>query len=144
MLLSWHWIVFCGLFLCKIQIFFILKVYIYSPCINSQRWSTAPFNNTPVISPPNRKHWKTGLYQGSYNCCERYCDSNLNHLFSVILRKYTTVTNIISDSPGPERDIFSILIVDLISRSTLVRFILLRVSYNLTGFVCYVYLVYNL
>ena len=52
----------------------------------------------------------------------------------------------VSDLPGPERDIFIIVIVDLILRSALVRCSLLRVEYyyNLTEQVCYVYSVYNL
>ena len=29
---------------------YILKVYIYFPCINTQRRAAAPFNDTPVIS----------------------------------------------------------------------------------------------
>ena len=36
---------------------FILKVYIYLPCINTQQQATAQFNDTPVISPPTQsKH----------------------------------------------------------------------------------------
>ena len=72
---------------------YILKVYIYFPCINTQQRATSPFNDTPVISPPHSKHLKTGIYQGSADCCEVDCDSDLNCLASVILRQYTTVTN---------------------------------------------------
>ena len=51
----------------------------------------------------------------------------------------------VSDCPGPERGVFSIVIVDLISRSALVGLSLLRAShyYNRKGIVCYIYLVYN-
>ena len=47
---------------------------------------------------------------------------------------------------GPERDVFSIVIIHLISRRALAGFSLLCVSYyyNLTELVCYIYLVYNL
>ena len=47
---------------------------------------------------------------------------------------------------GPERDVFSIAIVDLILRSDLVGLFLLCVIYyyNMTGIVCYVYSVYNI
>ena len=51
----------------------------------------------------------------------------------------------VSNFPGPERDIFSNAIIDLISRSTMVGLSLLRVRYcyNFTGILCYVYSVYN-
>ena len=47
---------------------------------------------------------------------------------------------------GPELDVFNIAIVDIILRSALVRFSILRASYlyKLTRLVCYVYSVYNL
>ena len=41
---------------------FILKVYVYLPCINTQRRATSPFDDTPVISPLQRKHWTTWHY----------------------------------------------------------------------------------
>ena len=75
--------------------------------------------------------------------CEGDPESDLNCMASVILRQYTTVKNSASNCPGPERDVLSIAIADLILRSALVCFSLLHASYyyNLTGFVCYVYLV---
>ena len=87
------------------------------------------------------KHWKIMKYQGSDDCCEGYRDSDLNLLASVILWQYTTVTNSVKYCPGPERDIFSISTDDLISRSALLGFSILRVSYyyNLTELVCYIY-----
>ena len=47
---------------------------------------------------------------------------------------------------GPELDVFSIAIVDIILRSALVRFSLVRASYlyNLTRQVCFVYSFFNL
>ena len=42
---------------------FILKVYIYLPCINTQRRVTVPFDDTTVISPLQSEHWTTGHYQ---------------------------------------------------------------------------------
>ena len=47
---------------------FILKVYIYLPCIKTQQQTTAPFDDTSAISSSN--HQTTGLYQGSDDCCE--------------------------------------------------------------------------
>ena len=38
------------------RIIYILKVYIYSPCINTQQQAIETFNDTPAISPPNRKN----------------------------------------------------------------------------------------
>ena len=62
MLLSWHWIMFCTLFWCRIRKMLILEVYIYFPWINTHRRATAPLDNTPVMSTLQRKHWTTGLY----------------------------------------------------------------------------------
>ena len=97
-------------------------------------------------SPTQSKNWKTGLYQGLDYRCEEDCDSDLNCLDSAILRQCTTVTTECFDCPWTERDVFSVAIIDLILRSSLVGFSLLRASYyyNLTGLVCYVYSVYNL
>ena len=64
---------------------YILKVYIYFPYINTQRRSTAPLNNTPIISPPHSEHLKAGLYQGWANHCEGDRYSDLNSMVSAIL-----------------------------------------------------------
>ena len=64
---------------------YILRVYIYFPWINSQWRATAPFNDTPIISPLQSKHWKSGIYQGLDDRCEVDCDSDLNRLDSAIL-----------------------------------------------------------
>ena len=45
------------------------------------------------ITSTHCKNWKTGIYQGSAECCDGDCDSDLNRLASVVLRQYTTVTN---------------------------------------------------
>ena len=52
----------------------------------------------------------------------------------------------VSDCPGPERDVFSIAVVDIILRSAQVGFSILRAIYyyNLTELVRYVYSVYNI
>ena len=57
---------------------YILKVYIYFSCINTQQQATSPFKDTPVISPPQSKHLRTGLYQGSDDSCEGDRDSYIN------------------------------------------------------------------
>ena len=82
---SWHWIMFCNLFRCRIRKMYIQKVYIYLPYINTQRWSTSPFDDTPIVSPRHSKYWNTGLYQGSDDRCEGDRDSDLNLMASAIL-----------------------------------------------------------
>ena len=50
--------------------------------------------NLPIFwSPIQSKHWKTGRFQGSDDFCKGDCDSYLSRLTSLILSKYTTVTN---------------------------------------------------
>ena len=44
-------------------------------------------------TPTHRKHWKTKIYKGSSDIGEGGYESDSNHLASVILRQYTTVTN---------------------------------------------------
>ena len=43
--------------------------------------------------PTHIKHLTTDPYTGLYDNGEEYCESDLNCLASVILRRYTTVTN---------------------------------------------------
>ena len=107
----------------------ILKVYIHFLYINTQRQENAPFDDTTVILPLQSEHLRTGIYQGSANCCEGDCDYDLNFLASAILGNALLQPKRVSDCPGPERDILSIAIVDIISRSALVRFSLLRARY---------------
>ena len=63
----------------------VLKVYIYFPCINTQRQATALFDDTPVISTPHRKYLKIRIYQGFVNRCEVDLDSVFNRLDSATL-----------------------------------------------------------
>ena len=136
---------FCALFWCRIRKIYILEVYIYFPCVSTQQRATAPSENAPIISPPHSKHLKTGIYQGSANICEVDPDSDLNRQASAILGNTSLQPTSVRNCFEPERYLFSIAIVDLISISALVRFSLLRMSYyyNLTGIACYVYSVYN-
>ena len=71
----------------------MLKVYIYFPWINTQQQSTAQFNDTPVISPPNKHTFKDKAIKGSADHCEEDCDSDLNRLASLIMSQYTSITN---------------------------------------------------
>ena len=97
----------------------ILKYYIYLLCINTQRQATAPFDGTPDISSSD--HQNTVLYQGSADYCEGDRNSDLIRL----LQKYQaihycnqSVLDIVTDL---NVFVFSITIVDLISRSALVQ-----------------------
>ena len=83
---------------------------------------------THFWSPPHRKHWNTEPYQGSADHCEGECNLGINCLASDNLRQYTTVTNQCRNFHVPERRIFIIVIIDLISRSVLVEFSLLLAS----------------
>ena len=137
---------FCTLYWCRIRGNYILKVYIYFLCINKQRGAISQFDNNPFISPLRSKYWTTGIYQGSDDPCKGDRDSDLNCLASEILGNTLLQPTNVSDCSGPELDVFSIVIVDLILRSAVVWFSQLcaKYYYNLTGLVCYVYSVYNL
>ena len=95
------------------------EVYIYLPCTNKHQQATAPFDNTPVISSSD--HQKTGLYQGSHNCCEGDSNSDL----ICLLQKYQAIhycdQSVLAIVPDLNIFVFSIMIVDLILRSALVR-----------------------
>ena len=41
---------------------FIMKVYIYIPCNNTQRRATVPFNDAPITSSLQSEPWTTGNY----------------------------------------------------------------------------------
>ena len=118
---------------------FILKVYIYLTCINTQRQRIAPFDDTPIISFSDNQ--KTGLYQGSADCCEVYRNSDLIRLLQQSQEIHYCNQSVLVIVPDLNIFIFSIIIVDLISRSALVRFSLLhaRYLYNPMGIRFYVF-----
>ena len=122
----------------------ILKVYIYLPCINTQRRATVLFDNTPFIS--SRDHQKTGLYQVSANCCEGDCNSDLIRLLQKSQSTHYCNQSVLEIVLDLNILVYSIMIVDIISRSALVQFVLLHASYlyNQTGLGYYVYMILNL
>ena len=132
MLLSCHWIIFVPYFVAQLVIMFIYKVYIYLPCMKTQQWTTAQFDVTPVISSSN--HQTTGLYQGSVNSCEGYRNFNIISL----IHQYQTICycnqSVLEIVPDLKIFVVSITIFDLISRSALVQFSLIRARnlYNST------------
>ena len=95
------------------------KVCIHLPCINTQRQSRAPFDYTPVISSSN--HQKTGLYQGSANCCEGYRNSGLMCLLQKSQSIHYCNQSVLAIVPDLNIFVFSVMIVVLIFRSALVR-----------------------
>ena len=120
---------------------FIYKAFIYLPCINTQQLTTAPLDITPVIS--YRDHRMPKLYQVSANCCEGYRNSVIICLLKPSQIIHYCNQSVLAIVPDLNIFVFSITIFDLISRSALVRFSLLCVSYfyKSTGLGCYVYTV---
>ena len=119
MLLSWHWIMFCTLFWCRIWKMIILKAFIYLPCINTQWRAIAPFEENSFIS--SRDNQKTGLYQGSADRCEGYRNSDLIRLIQKSQAINYCNQSVLAIVPDLNIFVFSITIDDLILRSALVR-----------------------
>ena len=123
---------------------YILYVYIYFTCINTQLWATSQFDNAPFSLSPNGKYWKTEPYWRSADHGEGDSNSYINILdsdnFSAIYHCYQPVLEIALE---PEYDVFGIAIIDIILRSSLVGFSLLRARYyyNRKGPICYVFTV---
>ena len=103
------------------------KVYIHLPCINKQLWTTAPFDNTPVISSSERQ--TSWLYQGSDNRCEVDRNYDIFYLLQPSQAVHYRNQSVLAIFPDLNIFVFSITIFDLISRSALVRFSLLRAIY---------------
>ena len=117
------------------------KDYIHLPCMSKQKRTTAPFDIAPVISYSD--HRTPNNYQGSADRCEGNCNSNIICPLQLSQTIHYCNPSVLAIVPDLNIFIFSITIFNLISRSALVRFCLLRASYlyNLTGLGCYVYTV---
>ena len=117
------------------------KVYIYLPFINTQWQTRSPFDDTSIISSSN--HWKTVLYQGSSYCFEGDGNSDIIRLLEKSQSIHYCNQSVLAIVQYQIIFVFSITIVDLISRSDLLLFSLLRESYlyNPTGLGCYIYTV---
>ena len=108
------------------------KVYIHLPCISTQQQTTAPFDENPFILSGDRQ--KTGLYQGSADCCEGDHNSDI----FCLLQQYQTIhyynQSVLAIVPNLNIFVFSISIIDIISRSAMIGFSLLcaRYLYNST------------
>ena len=109
------------------------KVHVYLLRINTQRRKTAPFNNNTVISSSNFQ--KTVLYQGSADRCEGDSNSDIICLLQQSQTIHYCNQSLLAIFPDLNIFVSGITIFDLILRSALVRFSLLRVSFffNLTG-----------
>ena len=126
--------------MCDILCFYSthFTVYIHLPCINTHKRTTSPFDDNATISSSD--HQKTGLYQGSVDCCEGDWNSNIIFLFDQSQAIHYCNQSVLVIVPDLNIFVFSITIVDLISRSALVRFSLPRARflYNLTGLMFYI------
>ena len=103
------------------------KVYIRLPCINTQQQTTAPFDDTLVISYIN--HQTTGLYQGSADHFEGYHNSDIICLLQPSQAIHYCNQSVLEIFPDLNIFVFSITIFYLVFRISLVRFSLLRASY---------------
>ena len=117
----------------------IYKVFIYLLNINTQWRTTATFNDTPIISYSD--HRKTGLYQGSSERREGYQNFGIISLLQPAQVIHYCNQSVLAIVTNLKISVFSIMIFDLISRSALVRFILLCASsfYNSTGLRFYIF-----
>ena len=106
---------------------FIYKIFIYLLSINTQQQTTSPFEENPVISYSD--HRTTGLYQGSADCCEGDRNSDIIPLFQPSQAIHYCNQSVLAILPDLNIFVFSINFFDLISRSALVQFSLLRASY---------------
>ena len=123
---------------CLVFIQLILKfisIYPASTHSNEQR------HHLRTLPSSSIEHQKTGLYQGSADCCEGYRDSGLIRLLQKSQAIHYCNKSVLSIVPDLSIFVFSITIVDLILRSALVRFSLLYASclYNLAGLRFYIF-----
>ena len=107
------------------------KVYIHLPCINTQKKITISHHSRPIIKWPQNTKTVSGIanhFKGERN-------SNMIYLLWPSQAIHYCNQSVLSIVPDLNIFVFSITIVDLISRSALVRFSLLRASYfyNLMG-----------
>ena len=96
------------------------KVYIHLPYIITQRRTTAPLNNTHVISSsacPTPK-----LYQGSADCCEGYRNLDIISLLYPSQIIHYCNQSVLAIGPDMNVLVWSIKMFDIILRSTLVSF----------------------
>ena len=114
------------------------KFYIHLPCISTQQQLTSPFDDTPVILSSDCQ--KTGLYQGSADCCEGYHNLDIIRLLQQSQTIYYCNQSVLAIVPDLKIFVFSISIIDLISRSTMIGSSLLcaRYLYNSTGIRIYI------
>ena len=106
---------------------FIYKVFIYLPIINKQWRTKLPFDDTLVISYSD--HQTTGLYQGPENRFEGDRNSDIICLIQPSQTIHFCNPSVLVISLDLNIFVFSITIFDLIYRSALVRFSLLRAIY---------------
>ena len=115
------------------------KVNIHLPFINTHRRTTVPFNITPIISYGDLR--TTGMYKALADCCEGYRNSDIICLLQPSQKIHYCNQSVLVIVPDLKISAFIITISDLISRSALVWFSLLRTSYlyNSMGLRLYIF-----
>ena len=96
------------------------KFYIHLPCINTQIQTTSSFHITHFISSIYRQNPK--LYQGSADCCEGYCNSDIIRMLQSSQTIHYCHQLVLVIVPDLNILVWSIAIFDLISSSALVQF----------------------
>ena len=98
---------------------FIYNAFIYLPCINTQRQTTAPFDVTHVISSSDRQTPR--LYQGSADRCEVYRNSDIIRLLQPSQTIHCFNQTVLVIVPDLNIFVFSIIFFYLVLRSALVQ-----------------------
>ena len=129
----WLWFLPC--FGEESKMIYILLIYLSFPCLNTQRWlqklnqSCVYINRTiqqhSIYITPTRQPLKDGAILGSAERGEVDIDSDVNCTASGNIRKSTTVPIQCEQLPWTWTCVLCILIVDLISKISLVFFGLL-------------------
>ena len=111
-----------GFIVCVISLDFYstqYKVYIYLPCINTHRWTIAPFNVTHVLSYIDHRTQKR--YQGSASHYEGDCNLDVICLIQPFLTIHYCNQSVLAIVP--DLNIFVWYYdFDLVSRSALIHY----------------------
>ena len=96
------------------------NVFIYLPCINKQRRTTAPFNITHILA--SSILLTLIMYQGSADNYEGDCKSDVISLLQQSLTIHYCNQSVLTIVPDLNIFVWIITIFDLISRSALVHY----------------------
>ena len=93
------------------------KIFIYLPCIITQRRTTAPLNITHVLSSRDRQTPR--LYQGSEDSCGGDYNFNVVSMLQPSLTIHYCNQSVLTIVPDLNIFVWSIMIFDIISKSAL-------------------------